>query len=75
MGEVDITEEREALRKDLEEKCRKAAEESGEKFEIIEKVIPFTNDDVPKYLERLAVLEKRSRESMKNDRDHYIKAA
>jgi len=57
----DINEVREEFRKDLEEKCRKAAECRGEEFKIITKTIPFTNDDVPRYLAILEKIEEKSR--------------
>jgi len=53
-------EQRENLRKELEQKCRKAAEERGEEFKVITAVIPFANDDVPRYLEMLNKFEEES---------------
>lgn len=57
-----INQERKKLREELIEKCRRAAEERGREFRIITKVVPFLNDDVPKYLTSLEECEKRARE-------------
>ena len=43
----------------LAERFLKMAEERGE--EVVIKTIPFTNDDVPKYLENLRRFEEASR--------------
>jgi len=51
---ISIEASRKALHKELKKKCN---------GEIIEKAIPFTNDDVPKYLEFLRYLEKESRKT------------
>lgn len=61
LGEIEFEEQRILFRKELEEKCRKAAEERGEKFEIITREIPFINDDVPRYLAFLEKFEEKSR--------------
>jgi hypothetical protein len=49
---ISIEASRKALLKDLRTKC---------KGEIIEKKIPFTNEDVPKYLKMLKELEGQSK--------------
>lgn len=47
----------------LERRCKEEAEKKGEKFEVVTRVIPFLNDDVPNYLRKLAYLEEESRKS------------
>lgn len=53
-SKISIEESRKALLADLKKKCN---------GKIIKKAIPFTNDDVPKYLEFLRHLEKESRKT------------
>lgn len=53
---VSIEASRKSLRKTLSQKCR-------DKAEIVKKKIPFSNDDVPAYLEWLKHFEEESRKT------------
>lgn len=51
----------EKSRKELSDRLKEVAELRGDR--IIEKTIPFLNDDVPKYLRRLNRFEEKSRKT------------
>lgn len=61
LSDIEINRQRENLRRELEQKCRIACAERGEEFKTITAVIPFANDDVPRYLADLQRFEEASR--------------
>lgn len=51
------------MRRDIERQLMEQAKKQGLDGQIIEKVIPFTNNDVPKYLAKLIKDEKKAQQS------------